>query len=153
MLNELLTIFITSLLPVAELRGAIPVGLAVFKLSPVLVYSVAVAGNILPVFFLLLIWQSGVEKLAAKYAPLGKLLHWLFERTRKKFYANHKRFGHWALVLFVAIPLPVTGAWTGSVAAWLFGIPYWRAVGLILLGILISGLIVTGLTLGIVSIT
>ena len=153
MFNQYLTIFITSLLPVTELRGAIPVGLAVFKLSPILVYIVAVLGNILPIFILLLIWQSGVEKLAAKYTPLGKLLHWLFERTRKKFYANHKRFGHWALVLFVAIPLPITGAWTGSVAAWLFGIPYWKAMGLILLGILISGLIVTGITLGIIGIT
>jgi uncharacterized membrane protein len=153
MFNQYLTIFITAMLPISELRGAIPVGLVAFKLSPALVYTIAVLGNILPIFLLLLIWQKGVEKLADKYVPLGKLLHWLFERTRKKFYANHKRFGHWALILFVAIPLPITGAWSGSIAAWLFGIPYWKAMGLIFSGILISGLIVSAITLGIVSIT
>ena len=56
------------------------------------------------------------------------------------------------MVIFVAIPLPITGAWTGSVAAFLFGIPFKRALGLIFIGVLISGLIVTFLTLGIIKI-
>lgn len=152
MLKDFFTVLVTSMLPVSELRGAIPLGIGLFELKPWLVYLVAVVGNIIPVVFLLWFWEKLAGKLSENYAPLGQLFHWLFERTRKKFYANHKRFGEWALVLFVAIPLPITGAWTGTVAAWLFGIPYKKALNLIFLGVLISGLIVLGITTGIISI-
>lgn len=149
---EYLTTFITSMLPIAELRGAIPLGIAGLHLDPIVVYIIAVVGNMIPVFFILWFLDSFAERLAERYKPLGLFLHWLFERTRKKFYNNHKKFGNIALIIFVAIPLPITGAWTGSVAAWLFGIPRNKAIGFITIGVLISGIIVTLTTLGIVSI-
>lgn len=151
-MSEYLTIFITSMLPIAELRGAIPLGLAVFNMQPVIVYMLAVIGNMIPVFIILWFLDSYTLKIAERYKPIGTLIHWMFERTRKRFYNNHKRFGNIALIIFVAIPLHITGAWTGSVAVWLFGIPRKQAIPYIFLGVLISGIIVTLATMGIITV-
>jgi len=74
------------------------------------------------------------------------MLHWLFERTRRrgKIINRYERIG---LALFVAIPLPVTGAWTGSLAAVLFGLKFKHAFLSIFIGVLIAGMIVTCATL------
>lgn len=152
MLLHYLTVLVTAMLPIAELRGAIPLGIAAFDLHPIVTYILAVVGNMIPVFAILAFLDSYALKIAEKYKPLGELLHWVFERTRKKFYNNHKKFGSLALILFVAVPFPITGAWTGSVAAWLFGIPYKKAVSYITIGVLISGVIVTLATMGIITI-
>lgn len=152
MFHDILATFLTAMTPIGELRVAIPVAIAGFSVHPGIAYAVAVIGNIIPVLFLLWFWERGAKWVADLYPPFGKLFHWLFERTRKKFYENHRKFGDWALLIFVAIPLPITGAWTGSLAAWLFGIPYKRAVALIFGGVLISGIIVTALTLGVITV-
>ena len=152
MYQDILTVFVTAMLPISELRGAIPLGLFAYGLSPGLVYLVAVVGNILPVYLLLIFWMRASTWLAKKIPVFNRFLDWLFERTRKKFYNKYEKFGNLALVIFVAIPLPMTGAWTGSVAAWLFDIPYHKAIGLTLVGLLISGFIVTLLSLGVIKI-
>ncbi|MCK4805823.1 MAG: small multi-drug export protein, partial [Candidatus Pacebacteria bacterium] len=73
--------------------------------------------------------------------------NWLFERTRKKTENSFNKWGKWALVVFVAIPLPFTGVWTGSIAAFLFGVKYKNAFWLISLGALLAGILVMTLTL------
>ena len=78
--------------------------------------------------------------------------NWFCPRPRHKFTGKYQRWGELALVIFVAIPLPMTGAWTGSVAAFIFGIPKKRSLTLISLGIMIAGVIVTLATLGIISV-
>jgi uncharacterized membrane protein len=85
----------------------------------------------------------------AKSYFLNRFFTWLFERTRSKTIDKYIKYGYWALILFVAIPLPITGAWTGSVAAYIFNIPFKKSWWLILLGIIIAGLIMTFGTLGI----
>ncbi len=144
---EILTI-ITAMIPVGELRAALPIAVLNYNLSVETAYFLSVLGNIIPVFFLLIFWRYLVKFLMENSKTCDKFFNWLFERTRKRFDKNYKRWGKLALVLFVAIPLPITGAWTGSVAAWLFKYRYWESLGLIFLGILISGLIVLFLTLG-----
>ncbi len=143
MVSNLLKIFFLSMLPLTELRGSIPLAYGLYELNPVWVYVAAVLGNIVPVFF---IWIF-LEKLSGWFMKrsrlIEKILIFVFDRARKRFYAQHKKFGDIALMLFVAVPLPVTGAWTGAVAAWLFGIPYKRSVYLIFAGLLISGFIVS----------
>ncbi len=75
MLIHYLSVLITSMLPIAELRGAIPLGLAVFELHPVVVYILAVVGNMIPVFAILKFVDSYAEKIAKKYKPIGLLLN------------------------------------------------------------------------------
>ena len=138
------TILITAALPISELRGAIPLALAM-ELSPLKAYLISVLGNLIPVIPLLFF----LEPLAAKLRHIGvfeKFFTWLFERTKRKA-SLIERFEALGLILFVAIPLPITGAWTGCVAASLFKIRFRYAFLSIMLGVLIAGLIVLGLSL------
>jgi len=138
---------LTAMAPIGELRLALPIALLSYKINIVTAYILSTIGNIIPVFLLLVFWRYFV-KILMKYSKMcNRFFNWLFERTRKKFVGKYEKWGKLALVLFVAIPLPITGAWTGSVVAWLFDFKYWEAIGLIFLGVCISGIIVTALSL------
>ena len=80
-----------------------------------------------------------------KWYYFNRLMTWLFERFQKK-HRGHFESWEWsflALFIFVAIPLPFTGAWSGIIAAYILGLPFWKSTGVIFLGILCSGLIVS----------
>ena len=131
--------------PISELRGAIPWAILKYHFPWYYAFLLAVIGNLLPVPFILLFLDT-FSRLLSKVGIFEKMLHWLFERTRRrgKIITRYKRIG---LALFVAIPLPVTGAWTGSLAAVLFGLKFKQAFLSISVGILIAGVIVTCATL------
>ena len=142
--NKELAVVVLAALPVSELRGAIPLGIAM-GFSPGKTYILSFIGNLLPVFPLLFLLQPVAR--ALRHVPIfEKFFNWLFERTRKKASLVEK-FEAIGLILFVAIPLPITGAWTGCVAATLFKIRFRYALIAIIVGVAIAGLIVTGLTL------
>jgi uncharacterized membrane protein len=113
-------------------------------------YIIAVIGNFLPVIPILLFLGVVSEWLTSRYKIFDRFFGWLFERTRRKSKLI-ERFEAIGLILFVAIPLPITGAWTGCVAAFLFKIPLKQAIPAISAGILISGIIVTLASLGAIS--
>ena len=108
-------------------------------------FCLAVIGNLLPVPFLLLFLES-LAKGVSRVNSGRKLVDWVFQRTRQRgrIIERYEKIG---LVLFVAIPLPMTGAWTGSIAAFLFGLKFRHAFLTILGGIIIAGAIVTCLSL------
>jgi len=134
-----------STLPIVELRGAVPVGIAAFKMPWWQVYLIAVAGNMIPIPFILLL-LGPVSEFLMRF-KIGKVFFdWLFARTRKKS-ASIEKYEALGLTIFVAIPLPVTGGWTGAMAAFLMGIPFWKAMLYILLGVMIAGVIMTTLSL------
>jgi len=139
-----LVVLVISALPVLELRGALPVAINLFHFPWYYALLLAIIGNLLPVPFLLL-FLNNISRLLSKIGIFEKILHWLFEHTRRrgKIINRYERIG---LALFVAIPLPVTGAWTGSLAAVLFGLKFKHAFLSIFVGILIAGVIVTGAT-------
>ena len=142
---EELVVFIVSLLPLIELRGALPAAINVFQMPWHYSLLLALAGNILPVPFLLLFFNT-IFRYLSRVGALDRMLRWLFQRTRRKgrIIDRYKRIG---LLLLVAIPLPGSGAWTGSLAAVLFGIEFKYAFISILVGVLIAGIIVTCLCL------
>ncbi len=144
-----LAVFVVAMLPVFELRGAIPAGYAMGMTSPVLIYLLAVAGNFVPVLPILL-GLGPAERYLRRYSFFDRFFNWLFKRTvsRSEVIRKYESLG---LILFVAIPLPMTGAWTGSVAAYLFKLPLRMAVPCIILGILIAGLVVTLVSQGVIS--
>lgn len=146
--NELIT-FILSTLPVSELRGAIP--FAVSRGIPwQKAYMIAVIGNFVPVIPILLFLGKVSEFLREHSRLFDRFFSWLFTRTMNRS-AVVERFEAFGLILFVAIPLPITGAWTGCVAAFLFKIPLKHAVPAITAGILIAGAVVTLASLGVIS--
>ena len=131
--------------PISELRGAIPLAVHEYDFPWYYAYIIAVIGNMLPVPFILLFLNTAT-RILSRFTLFDKFFTWLFTYTRRRgtLIGKYERVG---LVLFVAIPLPVTGAWTGSVAAVLFGMSFKRAILSIFLGVLIAGVIVTCLTL------
>ena len=143
---------IAAMTPVGELRLAIPFALAKLDLTVGQAYVLSVIGNLIPVIFWLLFLEAISEFLIQRSKFFKKFFDWLFARTRRKIQNQYKIYGYIALVLFVATPLPVTGAWTGTVAAYLLGISFWRALGLIALGVCIAGVIVTLASIGVISI-
>jgi uncharacterized membrane protein len=150
MLPQIQTILL-AMLPINELRGSIPFAIAVLGLQPFEAFFYAVIGNILPIFFIAWFLPIVAGFLSKHSKIFNKFFNWLFERTRKKFYKNYQKYGDLGLVIFVAIPLPMTGAWSGAVAAFLFGMPYWKSILLNFLGVIIAGIIVTLLSSGIFS--
>ncbi|MFA6391757.1 MAG: small multi-drug export protein [Patescibacteria group bacterium] len=141
-----------AMLPIAELRASIPIALGVYDLPVLESYFLSVAGNIFPVIFILWLLEPFSRWLSAHSKFFKKFFDWLFLRTRKKFAAKYEKWGLLALAIFVAIPLPATGAWTGAIAAFLFGIPFKKSIVSITLGVMIAGVIVTLISLGAKSI-
>ena len=146
-------ILLIAMLPIFELRGAIPVAAALEVLLKVQipiwkVYLTAVIGNMIPVLPLLLFLEPVSNFLRAHSKLANRFFEWLFARTRKRIEAKIEKYGALGLMLFVAIPLPVTGAWTGCIAAFLFGIKTRRAFPSILAGVLIAGVVVSIITYG-----
>ena len=137
--KELAT-FILAVLPVSELRGAIPFGLASgLPLARVLLISII--GNLVPVVPVLFLLEP-VSNYLRRFAVFRRFFDWLFERTKRKAHLVEK-YECIGLALFVGIPLPVTGAWTGCVAASLFKVRLRYAFFSIAAGVLIAACIVT----------
>ena len=132
---------ILSLLPISELRGAIPYALA--KGVPwyaAYLFCVALNALIAPLLFLFL---STLHRLLLKIRVYEKLIGRLIERARTKIKAKVERFGYWGIMIFVAIPLPVTGAYTGTLGAWILGLNMKKTILAVAAGVVIAGVIVT----------
>jgi uncharacterized membrane protein len=145
LLNEILEVLIIAASPVFELRGAIPVAINVFDFPWYLALFIAILGNMLPVPLILLFLDFFV-KILKKVKWTRGLVDWVFDSTWQKagMIQRYKRVG---LALFVAIPIPFTGAWTGALAATILGISFKRAFVSIFIGVVIAGIIVTALSL------
>ena len=150
-INDIIKIFLTAMTPIGELRASIPLGLTILHQPWFLVFVISVIGNMIPPVFILWLFPKFSSWLMSHSKLMNKFFNWLFERTRKKAHDKIEKYGDLALIIFVAIPLPNTGAWTGTLAAWLFGIPMKRALPNILYGVIIAGIIVTLITTGLIN--
>lgn len=146
-----LKIFLIAMSPLFELRGSIPLALSVYHLPTWSAYLISIIGNLVPVIFILLLLESVANYLSYRSSFFSRFFAWLFEKTRKKHAKTFERGKDLALMIFVAIPAPFTGAWTGALCAFVFGIPFKRALLAIAGGVAIAGLIVTLTTLGIIN--
>ena len=138
-----------AMIPIAELRVALPVALLVYGMSFWSALFWSVLGNMVPIFFIVFLLKLATDFLMKHWGLARRFFNWWFNRVRRRFEGRILKYGiNLALVIFVAIPLPLTGAWSGAVAAFLFGIPPRRALILITIGVIIAGLIVALLTFG-----
>ena len=145
--KELATLVIAAM-PIGELRAALPIGLTVYHLDFWPVFILSVFGTLTAAIVVMAVLDP-ITRFARKYSqPINRALEWLFERTRKRHQSKFDKYRDLALIIFVAIPLPFTGAYTGALAAYVFGIPFRRAFPLIAIGVIIAAAIVTAVTLG-----
>ncbi len=140
---EPVAVVLLAALPITELRLALPFARGVLEWSIPWAFFWSVLGNLLPVPFIL--WLLGpVTGWAERHWKwLHRILERLFAHTRKRHTAKFDRLRDLALIAFVAIPLPITGAWSGSLAAFVFGVERRRALALIAVGVLIAGIVVS----------
>jgi len=150
-MHPALATFLLSMLPLAELRVAIPLAMANFDLATWQIFIVAVVGSFIPAV-LILYFLEPISQWLSQWKVWDKFFKWLFYNTRKRFDQKYALWGRLALMMFVAIPLPGTGVWTGSLAAWLFNLGKKQSLIYIALGAILSGGIVTLITLGVLTI-
>lgn len=139
-ISKELVIFLISMVPVVELRGAIPVAMA-YDILWYLAYTLAIIGNLVPVPFIIA-YMKPIFSWIKKKTFLSGIVEKVEKRTEKKAAAVNK-YSLLALFIFVAVPLPGTGAWTGAMIAALLDMRIKRALPAITLGVITAGIIVT----------
>lgn len=145
MIKKYLIVFLVSMLPIIELRGAIPIaegmGLNIFWY-----YIIAIIGNILPVPIIYLFARKVLEWGKDKKI-IGKFFTWCLEKGEKGGEKLRKTAGNtgifWALLIFVGIPLPGTGAWTGTLAASFLKLDFKTSIFAVTLGVILAGIIMS----------
>jgi uncharacterized membrane protein len=145
-LGDIAKFLLATVLPISELRGGIPLGIS-SGLPPWFVFLIAVIANALiffPIFFALRLFY---EKFLFRIPLFDRYLDSLRKRGKPKV----DKYGFWGLFLFVAVPLPLTGAYTGTILAWLLGMNWRRAFPAVGLGVLVAGIVVFLITLGVTS--
>ena len=148
MIKNVIYVFLISMIPVVELRGSIPVGCS-RGLPWYIVFAVAVIGNLLPVPFILLFVRKVFDWMR-KYPKLKKIVDFCENKFAKKVEkAGNTAF--WTLVGFIAIPLPGTGAWTGSGIAAVCEVPFKKALLAAIIGVLIAATVVTMISYGVLA--
>ncbi len=145
-LSPEVAVFLTSMLPIIELRGALPMAINLFQIAWPKAFLISFIGNLVPVPFILWLLKP-IVKILSKIKPLGIFFEWLFERTRRKGDKVIEKYEEIGLLAFVAIPLPGTGAWTGALIAFLFGLDFKKSFLVITIGVFTAGVIVTCLCL------
>lgn len=148
--GKALATFIVSMLPIVELRGAIPVGVA-FGLPVWQAALISIVGNIIPAPFIIAFIRVIMDWLRTKSKAMQKFVAWLEKKGTGPKADQVRKAEFWGLMLFVAVPLPGTGAWTGSLVAALLDIRMKRALPPIILGVLIAAVIVSLATAGVVT--
>ncbi|MGE5558377.1 MAG: COG2426 family protein [Bacillota bacterium] len=143
--KEILTVVFTAILPYAELRGAIPLAILAYKANPWEAFFWAVLGNALPIIPVMLFIPM-LGRWADRNAFIHRVMGWLHRKTEKNRDKINK-YGLLGLAIFVAIPLPLTGVWTGAAIAYLLGIRKRFAFFALLLGAVGAGIIVTVATI------
>jgi uncharacterized membrane protein len=147
-LRTLLVTIALCLLPISELRGGLPFALSNDVPLPV-AYLICVGANglVAPLVYLFL---SSLHKVLERWRPYRRLFERVVERSRRKVHAKVEKYGYAGLILFVAIPLPITGAYTGTLGAWILGMDRRKTILAVLGGVIIAGIIVAVVfTLGI----
>ncbi len=146
MFDQLWPVVVTTILPVAELRGGIPLGMGL-GLDPALVIVTAFVINCLiffPIYFVL-------EFLYEGFLDKSGFIRRIVERAQKRGAGIMKRYEVLGLAIFVGIPLPITGVWTGTIIAWFLDLDWKKSFLAICLGVLISATIVSIISLGLIN--
>ncbi|NLI97252.1 small multi-drug export protein [bacterium] len=144
-LGNRLVVFFLSMLPISELRGAVPLGILAFKIPWLEASLIALLGNILPVIPILL-FLDAIMKLLGKMPIFKRFFEWLRKRAQRKG-GLIERYEYLGLFIFVAIPLPMTGAWTGALISSVLRLQFLPSIVTIFLGVITADVVVTSFTL------
>jgi len=145
-----LIVFIISMLPILELRGGL-IAASLLKLPPLESYIIAIVGNVIPVPFILLLINRILRAMEKSRFKLFNKIHSFLHKKIMKNKDSIEKYGFWGLVIFVGIPLPGTGAWTGAIIAAFLDMDRKKAFLGILLGMLMASIIMMIISFGLIS--
>lgn len=146
--KELAT-FLIAVIPVTELRAALPLAYKEFGLSAFWSWFYSVTGTFFGMVLIVFLLDPIAKFLSKHISFFDKFFKWLFEHTRKRANGKMEKYGEWAIFVLAATPIPLLGGMTGALAAFVFGTPIKKALVLLLLGTMVSGLIVLGITVSV----
>jgi len=141
-MKHILHLIFITFMPAIELRGSIPFGFVSNQLHWFWVALICTGANIV-VGFLVYFLLEWIIKLMTLFAPLGRLWKWYVRRTQAKIHDAVEKYGEWGLAIFIGVPLPGTGAYSGALAAYLLGMSFRKFAVANILGVVIAGVIVT----------
>ena len=141
-----LAVFLIAVIPVTELRVALPLAYKVYGLSAFWSWFYSVLGTFFTMVIVVLALDPIVRILSKDIKFFEKFFHWLFEHTRKRHGKKMEEYEEWAIFILAATPIPLIGGMTGALAAFIFNIPLKKSVPLLLIGTMVSGAIILGLT-------
>lgn len=152
MFLDALYVFLIAMSPVAEISVAIPLAILTFDFSPLQAYLIALAGNMIPPLFLIPLLGKLDAFLSVHSEFWKRFFDRILERTRDNHIKKFEVLKELALFVLLVIPTPLTGVWTVSLLSYIFGIPFKKAIPLIIFGQLIAGVVVVATTLGLITI-
>lgn len=135
--------FLLAMTPYGELRLSIPIAYLVYDLPLWQSYIISVIGNMVPPLIIMLLAEPFNEFIKNRSGFFGAKWAITLNRVRTKFTHKYEKLGLVGLLLFVAVPLPTTGAWTAALIAFLFGFPFKKSLLMIFSGVLIAGLLIS----------
>ena len=145
-----LIVFIISMLPILELRGGL-IAASLLGLPPIESYLIAIIGNIIPVPFILLLMNKILKAMEKSRFKIFNKIHSFLHKKIMKNKDSIEKYGFWGLVLFVGIPLPGTGAWTGSIIAAFLEMDRKKAFLAVLLGMIMASIIMMIISFGLIK--
>jgi len=143
-----LATFLVAMIPVTELRAALPLAYNVYRMSAFDAWLWSVLGTFAAMVIIVFLLDPIARFLSKYIGFFKKFFDWLFEHTRKRAADKMQKYGAWAIFILAAISIPFLGGMTGALAAFIFGVPKWKSLPLLLLGTMLSGIIVLFITLG-----
>lgn len=144
--KELAT-FLIAIIPVTELRAALPLAYKVYGMSAFWSWFYSVAGTFFAMVIIVFLLDPIANFLSKNFSFFKKIFDWLFEHTRSRAGKKMERYGEWAIFILAATPIPFLGGMTGALAAFVFGVPRKNSLPLLLFGTMVSGVIVLGVTM------
>lgn len=144
--KELAT-FLIAVIPVTELRAALPLAYKVYGLSAFSAWLWSVLGTFFAMVLIVFLLDPIANFLSKHIGFFHKFFEWLFEHTRRRANGKMEKYGEWAIFILAATPVPFVGGLTGALAAFVFGVPWRKSLPLLLLGTMVSGWIVLGITI------
>lgn len=142
-----LAVLVVAMTPVLELRGAIPLALGVYHLSLWQAVALALVGNMIPALIIVYGWSAIIAALERHWPAFHQFMMRYHDRLHQKWEGKINRYGPVALALFVAVPLPLSGVWSGALVAWIFQMPRQRALAAIFVGVCVAAAIVCSVTI------
>ncbi len=136
---DAILITLLSMTPIVGIRGALPTAIEIYGMDVLPAYFFSVLGEFIPVFIILALLGAVTEWLSRNSQFFDRLFTNLFEKTRRDYDGRIGKYGLFALLIYTAIPVPFSGAWTASLVIFLFGLPYWRSITAVFFGILLAG--------------